>query len=215
MTYGEIKTMIKEYLHRDDLIAYIPTWVKWVHSFVQKNKIFRYQQCEFDPVTLDENINEYDLYSDFTVNGVTTKCKKIGHILIEKTTTGERVCELAKKEYPYFEEAFRKIMNGNTEYPVIYTRWQNKIRIMPAGNNNYRMLLLGYRELPFYSSDSDSDYLSEYYPQLLVIGALAYAAPFIKDKKDAEYWQEVYMQHYQAYLQEESVILRGQANVPK
>ena len=216
MNYGELKNLVKQYLHREDLTDYIPSWLEWAHGIIQKNKIFRYQQAEFDAKVLDSSTYEYDLDSDFKISSTTTKCKRIAHILIEQVSDNTRVSELEKKEYPYFEEAKSKIDNKGTEYPLIYTRWHNKIRIYPAGSSDYQMIILGYRELPFYTADNDEDYLSINYPQLLVLGALSYAEPFIKDEQRAQYWMAMYRNHYQIYLEEESLITKsgGTASAP-
>ena len=39
MNYGELKNLVKQYLHREDLTDYIPSWLEWAHGIIQKNKI--------------------------------------------------------------------------------------------------------------------------------------------------------------------------------
>jgi len=213
MNYGNLKDWIKKYLHRDELSNHIPVWLSWTHTQIQKNKFFRFQQVQFDAVNLTTSKQEYDLHSDFAVGGSTVKCKRIIHILLEKD--GDRVQQLEKKEYPYFEEACYRYRNK--KYPVVYVRWGNIIRMCPkvSEDNVYQMILFGYRDLPFYiddptsdngANDNKEDYLSINYPHLLIWGALLYAEPFIKDTERARFWADFYNQHYQSYIDEERTI---------
>jgi len=198
MTYGELKELIKKYLHRSDLNNYIPTWLKFTHRLIQCGKLFCYQQKTFDPIDLTTSQDTYTLPSDL---------KRIEAIVVKDKTTNQYVATLDYKPSPQFYHEAERIKN-QYDYPVIYKKWSNSITVKPdvGSDDRYQMIIEGYYELPFYSNDDDTDYLSENYPMLLVFGTLLHAESFIINDKRINLWAEMFKQHYQTYLNEETVI---------
>lgn len=72
---------------------------------------------------------------------------------------------------------------GNT--PKIYTRVQGSLLIKPTPPVNTSITLIYYGEIPDFTGDTDSNFLSELAPDLLIYTALSFASDFyIDDRKD-------------------------------
>jgi hypothetical protein len=86
-----------------------------------------------------------------------------------------------------------KDLDGFLRYPEItgglpqyYTRIQGGLKIKPTPPAGAVIYMVYYGEIPDLVADTDSSFLSEIAPDLLVYGALTYAADFyVDERKDA------------------------------
>lgn len=86
-----------------------------------------------------------------------------------------------------------KDLDGFLRYPEItgglpqyYTRIQGGLKIKPTPPAGSVIYMVYYGEIPDLVSDTDTSFLSEIAPDLLVYGALTYAADFyVDERKDA------------------------------
>lgn len=73
---------------------------------------------------------------------------------------------------------------GNT--PRLYTRVQGSFLLKPTPPKDLVITMVYYGEIPDLVNDSDSNFITEIAPDLLVYGALTFAADFfIDDRKDS------------------------------
>jgi hypothetical protein len=101
----------------------------------------------------------------------------------------------------------RFLQHAKTGYsPAVYTRIQGALKIRPVPAEGTELLLVYHAEVPDFTNDSSTNFLSEIAPDLLVYGALSYAADYyMDDRKPAfeETFSRVYGQlEEQAYLTE-------------
>lgn len=73
---------------------------------------------------------------------------------------------------------------GNT--PLIYTRIQGSFQIKPTPKTGYEITMIYYGEIPDLVNDADTNFVTSIAPDLLVYGALTFAADFfVDDRKPA------------------------------
>jgi hypothetical protein len=74
---------------------------------------------------------------------------------------------------------------GNT--PVIYTRLQGALKLKPTPAAGTQIVMIYYGEIPDLVGDTDTSWLSELAPDLLVYGALTFAADYFVDERKASF----------------------------
>ena len=109
---------------------------------------------------------------------------------------------------------------GNT--PVIYTRIQGGLKIKNTPPQGYQIYMVYYGEIPDLVNDTDENFLTAIAPDLLVYGALTFAADFyIDDRKDAfeatavRIFDEVTNQAIEMEFAQEGMAVAPSANYPE
>jgi hypothetical protein len=67
--------------------------------------------------------------------------------------------------------------------PQVYTRVQGSLKIKPTPPEDTEILMIYYGEIPDLVSDSDENFLTAIAPDLLVYGALSFAADYFVDER--------------------------------
>lgn len=81
---------------------------------------------------------------------------------------------------------YLKTVDAPGSVPKIYTRVQGSLLIKPTPPEDYTITMVYYGEIPDLVNDTDTNFVTEIAPDLLVYGALTFAADFfIDDRKDA------------------------------
>lgn len=83
----------------------------------------------------------------------------------------------------------------DSAYPQYYTRVQNSIIVKPA-NTDTTLTLSYYGEIPDLTSDTDSNLLTNLAPDLLIYGALSFAADYFLDSERSKLFEERYISIY-------------------
>ncbi len=84
-------------------------------------------------------------------------------------------------EYVDIGRFLRYAVQGGS--PTIYTRIQGEIKLKPAPATGTAVTLIYYGEFEDFTTDTSVNYLSVAAPDLLIYGALSYAADFFLDER--------------------------------
>lgn len=81
---------------------------------------------------------------------------------------------------------FLKTQDAPGNKPLFYTRVQGSYLVKPTPPIGYEITMVYYGEIPDLVNDNDTNFVTEIAPDLLVYGALTFAADyFVDDRKDA------------------------------
>lgn len=81
---------------------------------------------------------------------------------------------------------FLKTSDAPGTKPLIYTRVQGSYLLKPTPPTAYQVTMVYYGEIPDLSEDTSTNFVTEIAPDLLVYGALTFAADFfVDDRKDS------------------------------
>lgn len=82
---------------------------------------------------------------------------------------------------------FIKTQDAPGSVPTIYTRVQDFLQVKPTPPEDFEITMVYYGEIPDLVNDTDSSWLTELAPDLLVYGALTFAADFFVDDRKAAF----------------------------
>lgn len=78
---------------------------------------------------------------------------------------------------------FIKTVDVPGNVPTIYTRVQGSLLVKPSPPEDFQITLVYYGEIPDLVNDTDTNFVTEIAPDLLVYGALTFAADFFIDER--------------------------------
>lgn len=106
--------------------------------------------------------------------------------------------------------------------PSIYTRIQGGLQIKSSPPVGYKIYMVYYGEIPDLVSDTSTNFVTEIAPDLLVYGALTFAADFFLDeRKDAfeasavRIYDEITTQAIEMEFAQEGMAISTSANYPE
>lgn len=109
---------------------------------------------------------------------------------------------------------------GNT--PKIYTRIQGSLLLKPTPPVGTQVQMIYYSEIPDFTSDSDTTWLSELAPDLLVYTALSFAADYYIDDRKEQFasmaesaFQQLQDQAYEIEMSQEGLAVSTSFNGPE
>lgn len=79
--------------------------------------------------------------------------------------------------------SFIKTVDVPGNVPTIYTRVQGSLLLKPSPPEDFQVTLVYYGEIPDLVNDADTNFVTEIAPDLLVYGALTFAADFFIDER--------------------------------
>lgn len=82
---------------------------------------------------------------------------------------------------------FLKTVDAPGNKPLYYTRVQGSYLIKPTPPQDYEITMIYYGEIPDLANDTDSNFVTEIAPDLLVYGALTFAADYFVDDRKAAF----------------------------
>lgn len=86
---------------------------------------------------------------------------------------------------------FVEIPKNTGGTPKYFTRIGAEVKVKPLPSQDTSLTLLYYGEIPDFTDDTSSNFLSEIAPDLLIYGALSYAADYFVDERKQAF-EEVY-----------------------
>lgn len=109
---------------------------------------------------------------------------------------------------------------GNT--PKIYTRIQGSLLIKPTPAVGTQLQLVYYGEIPDLPSDTDSNFLTEIAPDLLIYTALSYAADYYIDDRKQQFsdmadsaFMQLMEQSYETEMSQEGLVVSTSFSTPE
>jgi len=184
-TIGTIRDRVKENLGRDD--SNIETLVlRWLNETrenilsqteVQQAKLL---EKEGDAITIVEGQQSYDLPSDFgeMINLVIYDSDDNTYIPLTRYTVEEA-------------QAIAEYQDADTEgKPEAYYIFEGKIYLLPPkpDDDTYKLYPKYSKVLSEYTSDDDTDELTNYYSALLEAGATAVGFMYFEDDVNYQRW---------------------------
>lgn len=85
--------------------------------------------------------------------------------------------------------------------PRIYTRIQGQLKLKPIPSTGTEITMIYYGEVPDLDEDTDENFLSVAAPDLLIYGALCYAADYFFDERKPAF-EEVFARVYQELMEQ-------------
>lgn len=194
MTFAELQTDVQNYLERGASAAVDP---------------LVYQQIP-RLITLAERRISADLKIEGFISAVTSTMQT-GVSVYAKPDRWRKTISINfgtgptnAKRTPLFPRSYEYIRNywpdeSETDQPKFYADYNyNNWLIGPTPDQNYPLEIL-YYELPALLSDSNqTNWLTDYAPQLILYGALLEATPFLKNDERIEVWKGFYQESLQA-----------------
>lgn len=191
MNYGDIKSYVRNQLHRTDLTdALFDTWQEVVTSRVIRDVQFTTQITEVDwpitaqPAALPDDVDELlEVY--VAVNGFTRKLRAVS------------------------PQQMRLYTNATGAEPQFYLREGNSLEISPGGDEP-RTYTLRYRtKISSMVSDTDENELAAEHPQLIINGLMREAYWFTRDFEGVQAATETYNSEAEAVRKRSAYIQAG------
>ena len=102
---------------------------------------------------------------------------ELKHLYI--TGTGQSSYTLQYKDL----DSFLRYPESAGGRPMFYTRIQGSLKLKPAPTEGAETIMVYYGEIPDLVSDTDENFLTTIAPDLLIYGALSYAADYYVDDR--------------------------------
>lgn len=204
MNYGEIRTQFKAILNRRDCSNTL------ADTFLNQ----ALQRCTRELRTPAQEAQE-DMTVANPFNGMPVPSDLIQIIALMATTSGGQQRKLEHRPLSRFLE----MDNTASGQPQYYTRIGNFIQFRPTPALDTELTLYYYGEFEAFADDNDETVLSLIAPDLLIYGALAYAADYFMDDRgqafEARYGQIAQALQDQAYdLQAHDAAVSPAYNIP-
>ena len=175
MNYGDIKTAVTNISVRNDLASYMSTFTK---------------QAEAD-IRSDVRIPDMEATATLSLTSRTVAlpsgCLGVRRIVIDRTTTPWDLDYLPPNRL-YSAAAYHET-GGD---PFAYTIEGNNLVFAPAPADNPDALVHYYKAFDAFSSDADTNALSQNHPNIYIYGMLKYVGVFLHDMEKAGMWGGIY-----------------------
>lgn len=175
MNYGELRTMVAGWLHRDNMDTAIRQAVDLATA--QFNRVLR--TPEMESRDMRAVTSEYaNLPSDFL------------EIISVTRSDGKALRYLAR---PQFAEA---VATGNQPEPHVYSIEDYQFRFLPAPTVGppLNITILYFEQIPTLANDSDTNWLLTEHPDAYLWGALMFARTWLQDDGRAQLIKPMYDQ---------------------
>lgn len=176
MTFGELQTVVADWLNRGDLTATIPTLIKMAQLQIERKYNFKYMEKKTTSLVVSGGL--VTVPSDY-------KEVKYFHVIVD----GEHIkLHKAVDRYIWGIYPYSTDQSGRPEMYAL-TEGRTKFLLRPYPDTNYSYELLYYAFSPVLSDPSDTNFLTNYAYDVLIYGALEHAAPYIKDDERVAVWK--------------------------
>jgi hypothetical protein len=176
-TYDELKAAIADFLNRDDLTAAVPNFISLAEANMQR-KIRHWRQEKRSTAELDTQYSA--IPADF-----------LEAIRFYVTSGDTKPLELISQA----EMLDRKRKNLNTSgSPSYYAITAGEIEVYPVPDGTYDVELYYFSRVPALSDAAPTNWLLEYFPDVLLYGALVHSAPYLKEDGRIQIWSALFQE---------------------
>tara|TARA_R110000765_G_scaffold39793_1_gene86245 strand:+ start:980 stop:1570 length:591 start_codon:yes stop_codon:yes gene_type:complete len=177
MNYGELKSVVAEYIHRSDLTAMMPTFVEMAHARIMRDVRV--------PGMLED--------STLTVGSAPVALPAGFLDMRELSNTGP------VRRYN-LKSVGRAQLNEYTAatggLPIAYSIIGNKVEIQPAADATLRIIY--FKRFAMFVDDTDTNSILELNPYLYIYSVLIEANSYIQDTEQRAKAVDFYTTEYQA-----------------
>ena len=167
--YATLQTAIANWLHRTDLTAVIPDFIRLAESRI--NRVFSSRGTELEAVLAATQGSEFvNLPSDFGSPIV---------LWLESFVPRQELILKLSSELEYAPIR---------AYPTNYAVKSNQIQFDRIADADYPLRLRYVQNIDL--ATTDTNYILENYPDIYLFGALVEAAVYIRDMEQMQIWQQ-------------------------
>jgi len=173
--YTELQSSVADFLNRDDLTSIIPDFISLAETKVNR-EVRHWRMERRSTANLDTQFTS--LPDDFiepirlTLNTANTKpLEVVGNFEISTLRS--------------------EIANAAGE-PKFYTIIDGSIEVLPRPDKAYTLELLYYSRIPQLNSQTTTNWLLQYHPDILLYGSLMHSAPYLADDNRIGVWGAYY-----------------------
>lgn len=169
MNYGEIKTLIADYLDRDDLTAKIPTFIKLATTNLERDNNYRHMLKKANGSLTDDY---FTLPSDY---------KEAEALFI---TANDREYTMQRTGYYDLIKTY-PLGDDEKTIPKVFAYLDSKFYLRPYPDSTYPYTLIYYAYSAALSADEDTNWWTTTGYDILLFTALLEATPYL-DYSDAQ-----------------------------
>lgn len=169
--YTELRTAVENWIDRTDLTDRVPEFIALAEA--KFNRIIRIRQNETTTTgTLTGATDTISFPAD---------CAAISKVQLNTTT--EFILEQTSRE-----SLIRKGESYASGLPRYFAVNGNQIQVKPTADTDYTYELSYYQNIPSIETNT-TNWLLTLYPDVYLYGALAEAAPYMKDNEETVVWK--------------------------
>ena len=176
-SYSELKTAIADFLNRDDLASVVPTFITLAESSIQR-RIRHWRQEKRSTITLDAQYEA--LPADF-----------LEAIRFYVTSNGTNPLEPISQADMLDRKQLAQDTSGR---PRFYAMTAGQFELYPVPDGSYDAEIYYYSRIPALSDVAPTNWLLEYFPDVLLYGALVHSAPYLKEDARIQIWSALYQE---------------------
>ena len=176
-SYSELKTAIADFLNRDDLASVVPTFITLAESSIQR-RIRHWRQEKRSTITLDAQYEA--LPADF-----------LEAIRFYVTSNGTNPLEPISQADMLDRKQLARDTSGR---PRFYAMTAGQFELYPVPDGSYDAEIYYYSRIPALSDVAPTNWLLEYFPDVLLYGALVHSAPYLKEDARIQIWSALYQE---------------------
>lgn len=174
-TYNELKASIADTLNRDDLTTQIPDFITMAET--QINRDARHWRMEDRAVaTVDSQ------YTALPVNFIEP---------VRITIPADRSYTL-ELVGPFEISKLRQDNSNTIGRPQFYAVVDGAFEVFPNPDTDYTVELVYYETIPHLSSSLQSNWVLEYFPDVILYGSLLHSAPYLQEDSRVQVWGSLY-----------------------
>lgn len=175
LNYTTLLSTTSDYLERDDLVPYIPTFLT-----LAQTKVSRILKAQLAQIAVTSNLtqgNPMVVKPERWIETISFTIETDDGIVVLK----ERSRELIQSMYPVITD---------TTVPKYYAEWQqNYYYVGPTPDDDYPFELMIYQQPPFLDDNQQTNYLTENAPDLLLYSTLLEAEGYLKNDERIPVWK--------------------------
>ncbi len=178
--YAELKSKIASWLMRDDLTDEIPIFIQMAEEFCNSNLRTREM---IKRVTLTANARYVDLPDDWR------KAKNVQRVADDFALGIMAYDEIDKYRYWLAHNPTAEVDKGPRHFALVGETME--LAPAPTASDPHDLEMIYYAKVPHLDGDTDTNWLLENYPSILIYGALIHSAPFLQDDARVATWGEM------------------------
>lgn len=179
--YGELKTVVEEWLERPDLVSKIPDFITLAESMI--NRDLRCKENE-KRITADINTEFVDIPTNFIE-------MRNFEVELSPDSNGDPAY-IRKLDYMPPEQIDEFYPTMDVHAPEVYTIQGEEFQLKPVPDTTYTINMLYWYRLTALSADLSFNNVLLRYPGAYLYSALVSASPYIEDAQRIGQWAELY-----------------------
>ncbi|MEW6096560.1 MAG: hypothetical protein AB1567_08550 [bacterium] len=208
MNFGDIQNKVADYLNRTDLSTQIKDAINMAQRKLERQYNFNYMQVRTITSTSDNYISvPMGYYSGATF--ISAPYKEVIHF---KVKSGDTYYNLIRED----EKIVMKDNKTGLPKYFCYLPNQTEFLVYPTPDKEYSFDLLFYRYSPTLTETTDTNYLTDYAPEILIYGALCELEPILMNDKRVILWKSLFQEALEGLrTAEEGEVSSGSVILPK